>query len=170
EELVAGREALSQAQTQTQEAEFLTRTLEQDRSRFELSLRETYQLSMDEARASHGELTPDAEELARIKRRLEGMGAVNLAAPEEHAQLEERYQFLQTQQQDLLKAKDDLHQAIAKINATTREQFKTTFEAVRTNFRSLFTTLFQGGEADVDLTDEHNLMETGIEIFAQPPG
>ncbi len=98
------------------------------------------------------------------------MGPVNLAAPEEHAQLEERYQFLQTQQADLLKAKDDLHQAIAKINATTREQFKVTFEAVRKNFRMLFQTLFQGGEADVVLTDEHNLLETGIEIFAQPPG
>ena len=98
------------------------------------------------------------------------MGAVNLAAPEEHAQLEERYQFLQTQQQDLLTAKDDLHQAIAKINATTREQFKTTFEAVRTNFRTLFQTLFEGGEADVVMTDEHNLLETGVEIYAQPPG
>jgi chromosome segregation protein len=95
---------------------------------------------------------------------------VNLAAPEEHAQLEERYQFLQTQQADLLKAKDDLHQAIAKINATTREQFKATFEEVRKNFRMLFQTLFQGGEADVVLTDEHNLLESGIDIFAQPPG
>jgi chromosome segregation protein len=170
EELAAQRDALSQAQTQAQEAEFLARTLDQDRTRFELSLKETYQLSIDDARASHGEVAPDPEELARVKRRLEGMGAVNLAAPEEHAQLEERYQFLQAQQQDLLKAKDDLHQAIAKINATTREQFKTTFEAVRTNFRSLFQTLFQGGEADVVLTDEHNLLETGIEIFAQPPG
>ncbi len=169
-ELSADRDAVSQAQTEAQEAEFQARTLDQDRARFTLALRETYQLSMDEARASHGDVSPDSEELARIKRRLEGMGAVNLAAPEEHAQLEERYQFLQTQQQDLLKAKDDLHQAIAKINATTREQFKTTFEAVRTNFRSLFQTLFQGGEADVVLTDEHNLLETGIEIFAQPPG
>ena len=70
----------------------------------------------------------------------------------------------------LREAKDDLHQAIAKINATTREQFKTTFEAVRTNFRSLFQTLFQGGEADVVLSDEHNLLETGVEIYAQPPG
>jgi chromosome segregation protein len=170
EELAAGREELSQAQTQAQEAEFAARTLDQDRARFELALRETYQLSMAEARASHGEVTPDTEELARVKRRLEGMGAVNLAAPEEHAQLEERYQFLQTQQQDLLKAKDDLHQAIAKINATTREQFRATFEQVRANFRSLFTTLFQGGEADVVLTDEHNLLETGIEILVQPPG
>jgi chromosome segregation protein len=125
---------------------------------------------MEEARVSHGDVQPDAEELARVKRRLEGMGAVNLAAPEEHAQLEERYQFLLAQQADLLKAKDDLHQAIARINATTREQFKATFEQVRTHFRALYQTLFQGGESDLVLTDEHNLLETGIEIYAQPPG
>ena len=170
EELSVCRETLSQAMVQAQEAEFQARSLDQDRLRFEQSLRDTYQLSMDEARASHADVVPDPEELARVKRRLEAMGAVNLAAPEEHAQLEERYQFLLTQQQDLLKAKDDLHQAIAKINATTREQFKTTFEQVRTNFRRLFTTLFQGGEADLVLTDEHNLLESGIDILVQPPG
>ena len=156
--------------SQAQEAEFQARTLDQERLRLEASLRDTHQLSIEEARASHGEVAPDVEELARVKRRLENMGAVNLAAPEEHAQLEERYQFLLTQQQDLLKAKDDLHEAIGKINATTREQFKTTFEQVRTNFRALFNTLFQGGEADLVLTDEHNLLETGIEILVQPPG
>jgi len=170
EELAVCRETLSQAQVQAQEAEFQARSLDQDRLRFEQSLRDIYQLSMEDARVSHGEIEPDAEELARVKRRLEAMGAVNLAAPEEHAQLEERYQFLLTQQQDLLKAKDDLHQAITKINATTREQFKTTFEQVRANFRSLFTTLFQGGEADLVLTDEHNLLESGIDIHVQPPG
>ena len=170
DELTACRETLSQAMVQAQEAEFQARSLDQDRLRFEQSLRDTYQLSIEEARASHGEVAPDAEELARVKRRLEAMGAVNLAAPEEHAQLEERYQFLLTQQQDLLKAKDDLHQAITKINATTRDQFKTTFQQVRTNFRSLFTTLFQGGEADLVLTDEHNLLESGIDILVQPPG
>lgn len=164
------REALSKIQSLVQEAEFQSRILEQDRVRFEQALLETYQLSMEQAKASHADIAVDQEELSRLKRRLEGMGAVNLAAPEEHAQLEERYQFLQTQQQDLLKAKDDLHQAIAKINATTRDQFKATFDEVRKNFKKLYQTLFQGGEADVVLTDEHNLLESGIEIFAQPPG
>ena len=170
DELSACRESLTQAQTQAQEAEFQARTLDQERTRFEQSLRETYQLSIEEARATHGDIQPDPEELARVKKRLENMGAVNLAAPEEHAQLEERYQFLLTQQQDLLKAKEDLHKAIAEINGRTREQFKATFEQVRTNFRRLFQTLFQGGESDLILTDEHNLLETGIEIVVQPPG
>jgi chromosome segregation protein len=169
-DLATCRETLAAAQAAAQEAEFAVRMLDQERLRLEQSLLTTWQLTMEDARISHGEVTPDAEELARVKRRLDGMGAVNLAAPEEHAQLEERYQFLLTQQQDLLKAKDDLHQAISKINATTREQFKITFDLVRTNFRALFQTLFQGGESDLVLTDEQNILESGIEIFAQPPG
>ena len=164
------REQLSHAQARAQEAEFKARALEQDRQRLEQALQEMHQLSVDDAKAKFGEIPPNPEELARVRKRLENLGAVNLAAPEEHAQLEERYQFLLTQQQDLLKAKDDLHQAIAKINGTTREQFKTTFEQVRANFKQLYQTLFQGGEADVVLTDEHNLLETGVEIVAQPPG
>lgn len=169
-DIASARDLISQAQIQAQETEFRSRTLETETQRFEQSLRESYQLSIEEAQASHQTVEPNPEELARIKHRLESMGAVNLAAPEEHAQLEERYQFLLTQQQDLLKAKDDLHQAIAKINATTREQFKITFEQVRTNFRGLFQTLFQGGEADLLLTNEHDMLETGIDIVVQPPG
>jgi chromosome segregation protein len=165
------RQTVSQAQAQAQEAEFQTRTLEAEKIRFEQALLTSYQLSVDEARVQFGEITPpNAEELARVRRRLENLGSVNMAAPEEHAQLEERYQFLLTQQQDLLKAKDDLHQAITKINQTTREHFKTTFEQVRQNFRMLYQTLFQGGEADVILTDEQNLLESGIDIVACPPG
>src|SRR5258708_13755789 len=56
------------------------------------------------------------------------------------------------------------------MKAKRREKVKATFEQVRTNFRALYQTLFQGGESDLVLTDEHNLLETGIEIFAQPPG
>jgi chromosome segregation protein len=170
QQLSEKRQALSIGQTKAQEAEFQVRTLGQEKARMEQSLRESYQLSMEEAKVQYADVQPDAEELARVRRRLESLGAVNLAAPEEHAQLEERYQFLLTQQQDLLKAKDDLHQAIAKINATTREHFKATFEQVRSHFRMLYQTLFQGGEADLVLTDEHNLLETGIDMVAQPPG
>lgn len=164
------RDVYATEQSRAQEIEFQVRSLEQDRARVEQSLRDTYQLSVDEAQATYKDVQPAAEEVARLRRRLESLGAVNLAAPQEHAQLQERYDFLLTQQQDLLKAKDDLHQAIAKINATTREQFRTTFNQVRENFRNLYTTLFNGGEADVLLTDETNLQDTGVDIVAQPPG
>jgi chromosome segregation protein len=164
------REILATEQSRYQEIEFEVRTLEQNRQRVEQSLLEIYQLSVEEAGTHYGEIQPNAEEVARLRRRLDSLGPVNLAAPQEHAQLQERYDFLLTQQQDLLKAKDDLHQAIAKINATTREQFKTTFTQVRENFKGLFSTLFQGGEADLVLTDETNLLDTGVDIVAMPPG
>ena len=171
EQLIAQvRESLSTAQTSAQAADFEARTLEQDRVRLETALRDTFQLSVEDAWTAHAETAPDAEELARRKRRLENMGAVNLAAPEEYEQLTERYKFLETQQQDLLKAKQDLMEAITKINVTTLEHFKSTFEVVRSNFRSLYQTLFQGGEADLVLTDEKNLLDSGIDILAQPPG
>jgi len=98
------------------------------------------------------------------------MGSVNLAAPEEYTNIEERYNFLLTQQQDLLKARDDLKQVIVKINQTTLENFKKTFTLVRENFISIYQQLFEGGKADLILTDENNLLETGVDILAQPPG
>lgn len=170
EELSGLRDSLSDSQSKAQEAEFAARTLEQERQRLEQALLDGHQLLVEDARPTHGELAVNPEEMARIRRRLDVLGAVNLAAPEEQQQLSERYQFLLTQQQDLLKAKDDLHQAIAKINATTREHFRATFDQVRANFKTLYQTLFQGGEADVILTDESNLAETGVDILAQPPG
>jgi chromosome segregation protein len=168
--LSESREILATEQSRVQEIEFQVRSIEADKARVEQSLKDTYQMSVDEAKTSYTDVQPNSEEVTRLRRRLESLGPVNLAAPQEHAQLQERYDFLLTQQQDLLKAKDDLHQAIAKINATTRDQFKTTFTQVRENFKSLFTTLFQGGEADLVLTDESNLLETGIDMVAQPPG
>src|SRR5262249_22732473 len=85
-------------------------------------------------------------------------------------ELVEKNTFLVNQQNDLLKAKDDLKQVIAKINSTTREHFRETFEKVRQNFRQLYSTLFRGGEADLRFTDESDILNTGVDIFCQPPG
>jgi chromosome segregation protein len=112
----------------------------------------------------------DPEELDRLKKRVTNIGPINLAAPQEHAELSEKNTFLVTQQNDLLKAKEDLKQVIAKINATTRDHFRETFVQVRENFRSLYSKLFQGGEADLRFTDETDILNTGIDIFCQPPG
>jgi chromosome segregation protein len=98
------------------------------------------------------------------------IGPINLAAPQEYDELVEKNTFLTNQQADLLKAKDDLKQVIAKINATTRDHFKETFDKVRENFRALYSRLFQGGEADLRFTDETDILNTGIDIFCQPPG
>ncbi|MEI8217730.1 MAG: hypothetical protein WCG51_01610, partial [Elusimicrobiota bacterium] len=144
---------------------------------FELKLQSSQQRLSEEYSAVYEELKTEflalavnEEEVTRLKRKIDAMGAVNLAAPEEYTALEERYNFLLTQQQDLLKAKEDMLEVIAKINHTTRDHFKQTFDKVRENFRILYHQLFEGGEADLVLTDESNLLETGVEIMAQPPG
>jgi chromosome segregation protein len=112
----------------------------------------------------------ETEEIAKIKRKMESLGSVNLAAQEEYDSLEQRYNFLLEQQQDLLKAKNDLHEVIKKINHSTIENFKNTFDIVRENFKQIYRKLFGGGEADLMFTDENNLLESGVDIYAQPPG
>ncbi|MFA5858992.1 MAG: chromosome segregation protein SMC [Elusimicrobiota bacterium] len=106
----------------------------------------------------------------KLRKRVDSFGNVNLAAPEEYENLNSRYTFLEAQRQDLVKAKSDLQEIIFKINTTTKEKFKETFDSVRGHFVNIYRTLFEGGEADLVLTNEENLLETGIEIKACPPG
>ena len=117
---------------------------------------------------------PDAETLettiGEIRARLESMGPVNLVAIEEHRELEERYAFLTQQQEDLVNAKQQLMDMIRKINATTTELFTTTFNAVNEHFQEMFKRLFGGGTARLVLVDEQDVLESGIEIIARPPG
>jgi len=108
-----------------------------------------------------------AEELRRLIHR---MGEVNPAALEEYKEVETRFSFLTNQEADLVLALDKLEQTIAKINSEYRRQFKDTFENVAKIFHELFPQLFGGGKATLVLSDENNLLETGVEIIAQPPG
>jgi chromosome segregation protein len=108
-----------------------------------------------------------AEEL---KDTLQRMGDVNLTAIEEFKELEERHSFLANQEGDLIEALDSLEKTIAKINATYRKEFKQTFDAANLKFQEVFPRLFRGGKAMLVLTDEANLLETGVDIVAQPPG
>jgi chromosome segregation protein len=146
------------------------RSFELQSQNLSVRLQEDYAHTIAEVSEEFATTAVNEEEIARLKRRIEALGAVNLAAPEEYAALEERYNFLLTQQQDLFKAKEDLHQVITKINQNTRENFRKTYDQVRENFKSLYRQLFEGGEADLMLTDENNLLESGVDIWAQPPG
>jgi chromosome segregation protein len=110
------------------------------------------------------------EEIMTLREKLDSMGPVNLAAIEEQSELNERFDFLAHQQQDLLSAKDSLHKAIHKINRTARKLFVETFEEVKREFKDYFKLLFGSGDADVILTDEEDVLESGIEIIARPPG
>lgn len=134
------------------------------------NLFESWNITPEEAQLNYGSKTVDYERVKMMRKRIENMGAVNMTAPEEYDALTERHNFLRTQIGDLENAKKDLKSAINKINQTTRENFKYTFEQVRTHFKNIYQTLFRGGECDLVLTQPENLLETGIEIYAQPPG
>jgi chromosome segregation protein len=98
------------------------------------------------------------------------MGAVNLVAIEEYAELKQRFDFLNAQSTDLTTAKADLLKAIDEINQTSQKQFELTFEQIRKNFEYTFHTLFGGGRAALELVAAEDVLESGIEIVAQPPG
>jgi len=108
-------------------------------------------------------------ELAQLKEKLARLGAVNLLAVEDYRKSRERLQFLTTQRDDLVKAREELLEAIEKINVTASSLFMETFEKVRRNFKETFATLFKDGEAELSLVGDDPL-EAEIEIQARPGG
>ena len=113
----------------------------------------------------------DASKTVRLlKQQIEQMGAVNLMAIEEYDKVQERFEFLTIQQQDLLDAKKNLEDTITEMDTEVTSRFKQTFDAISSQFQQTFPRLFGGGRATLELTDPTNLLETGIEIIAQPPG
>jgi chromosome segregation protein len=108
--------------------------------------------------------------IAELRTQLDNMGPVNLDAVHEYDELEERYRFLEAQNNDLTNSRRELLDVIAQINSTTRKLFSETFAQVRINFREMFGELFGGGRADLSLLDESDPLNCGIEISAKPPG
>ena len=110
------------------------------------------------------------EKILNIKEEIKSLGFVNLLAIEEYKKVNERYTFLESQETELLNAKDTLNQMINEIDNYVETEFKKTFYEVNTHFKEIFKKFFRGGEAELILTDPDNLLETGIEINATPPG
>ena len=108
--------------------------------------------------------------LKELRGLLDRMGDVNLTAIEESEELQKRYDFLSSQKADLESAIARLESAIEKINRASRKRFREVFDAVNTKFQEVFPHLFRGGRAALALTDESDLLETGVEIVANPPG
>ncbi|MEA1950300.1 MAG: chromosome segregation protein SMC, partial [Planctomycetota bacterium] len=138
-------------------------------------LREDYGIELAEL-----ELEPDEEEqrhreevqaeIDDLRRKINNLGNVNLEALAELNDLDTRYQTLATQHKDLADAKSELLRIIEKINSDSRRLFAETLETVRGHFQTLFRDLFGGGQADIILEDEEDILESGIEIVARPPG
>ncbi len=131
-----------------------------------------YKIDLDTVEMEFSQIDSQAFllEIEALKGKLNSCGTVNLVAIEEYDELKKRYDFLIQQQSDLTTAKASLHQAILKINRTTRQMFLETFEKVRVEFRNYFRLLFGGGDAQLYLVDENDPLESGIEIICRPPG
>jgi chromosome segregation protein len=111
-----------------------------------------------------------AQQTGVLQKRLDEIGPVNLVAIEEYEETEQRYQFLSKQHDDLVSAKAQLLEIINRINVQTRQMFSETFEKIRGNFRAMFVEVFGGGKADLILSNDGDVLESGIDIVARPPG
>lgn len=116
------------------------------------------------------DFSPIEDEVRELRERINAMGAVNLVAIEEYAELKERYDFLKTQTDDLWASKNALVADIDEINATSQKLFSETFEQIRKNFAFTFQKIFGGGTADLRLVESEDVLDSGIEIVARPAG
>ncbi len=138
-----------------------------------LTLNEEYTMTYEKA-LSEVDTNIDIEttrlQVSKLKSLIKELGEVNLGSISEFERINERYTFLATQQDDLVKSIEELKTAILSLDEIMKERFKETFEKVNTEFQKVFRILFRGGEGHLELTDKDNLLETGVEIIAQPPG
>ncbi|MBX7073217.1 MAG: chromosome segregation protein SMC [Pirellulales bacterium] len=175
EDAQALRAKLRDCEVETHRLELARRELELERLALANRLRDDYQVELSEFT---GEIdTPDERsreeidgEIAELRRKINSIGAVNLDALAELDELESRHQNLTSQFQDLAQAKSSLEQIIGKINGDSRRLLAETFETVRGHFQELFAKLFGGGHADIVLEAGVDILESGIEIVARPPG
>ena len=138
-----------------------------------LTLNEEYTMTYEKA-LSEVDTNIDIEttrlQVSKLKSLIKELGEVNLGSISEFERINERYTFLTTQQDDLVKSIEELKTAILSLDEIMKERFKETFEKVNTEFQKVFRILFRGGEGHLELTDKDNLLETGVEIIAQHPG
>ena len=138
-------------------------------------IHDKYQVSIDALPPlMNGEQAMDEidllDSIEKLKAELSGMGAVNLKAIEAYEEHKKRHDFLIAQRDDVQQSMQATVQVIQKINQTSREVFLETFEQVQTNFQEVFTQLFGGGETELLLTDPSDVLDSGIDIIARPPG
>ncbi len=110
------------------------------------------------------------DRLQDLRGRLKDLGSVNLMAPEEYSEVKERYDFLSGQLADLEKAREDLRRITEEIRIESAELFLDTYNKIKKNFHNMFRRLFGGGRGELRLVDPDHVLESGIEIYAQPPG
>ena len=132
-----------------------------------------YEMTYDRAKKEYSlDIEPDDARLKvnTFKSNIKRIGMVNLDSIEEYQRVNTRYEFLTNQKEDLLKAEDALLEIMNEMDEVMKEEFKTTFEKIREEFQKVFKELFIGGHADLKLTNPDDLLTTGVDIVASPPG
>jgi len=161
------REKINTAKLEQSEIRFrMNNLVEVVREKFNLNLLEIYKAYIQEG---FSELET-RDELERKKKWKENMGEVNLTAIQEHEALKERRDFMTTQREDLLNSIESLEKAIRKINRTSLEKFRETFDDVDRKLKSVFPILFNGGTAGLRLIDPEKPLESGVLVEVRPPG
>ncbi|MCL1630892.1 chromosome segregation protein SMC [Sporolactobacillus sp. CPB3-1] len=167
------RSALEQISTELQEKKVVLGRLDVQLDHLLNTLREEYGLTVEAARDQH-KLNMDVADARKkvklIKRAIEELGTVNLGAIEEYETVSERQQFLSAQRADLLKARETLAHVMSEMDEVVEKRFIDTFNKIRTHFQNVFRELFGGGRADLQLIDPDQLLTSGVEILAEPPG
>jgi chromosome segregation protein len=144
----------------------ITNLYENFQERYSRDLTE-YESRMYEIRREMREIRETA---SSIRSKLQNLGNVNLMAPEEYAEVKERFEFLSGQLEDLQKARQDLLKVTSEIQRESEELFSETYNKIRKNFHTMFRRLFGGGRAELRLTNDDDVLASGIDILAQPPG
>ena len=137
------------------------------------TLSETYSMTYEKAKENYKldiDFSVAKNEVNKLKRKLKEIGPVNLSAPEEFTEVNTRYEFLQNQMNDLENAENTLLEIIDEMDKVMINDFSNTFKTISINFSETFKELFNGGHAELKLTEPNNILETGIDIIASPPG
>ncbi len=176
-------EQLRQLHADREEAMGVRGKIEIEKTRLESDLEHLERSSQEEFHTSLSELIADVQDTEwerdyqevqqthdRLRELIENFGAINMRALEEYKELEQRYQFLNGQRLDIEKSIADTQKAISEINRRSVEQFDDAFQSIRKHFQEVFQILFGGGQCDLRLLDEGDVLESGIDIIAQPPG
>jgi len=180
QEITNKDERLSQLNIEQKETMSLKTKVEVEKNRAEILLdnrlhylQEDYHLTFEAAEFKYPAVEKSAEmkqEIQGLRRRIDNLGPVNLNAIELYQQVKERHEFLTSQRDDLLAAKDQLFDTMSEMDEEVKARFKEVFEGIRQKFKVVFPNMFGGGRAELVLTDPTDLLNTGIEIEAQPPG
>jgi chromosome segregation protein len=177
EQIRARREQMTAMQAQQHKVEVTATKLRHERQTLAERMKDDYGIDLKTAEAAAGQdadSVADREgvekEIAQLRDQINHIGAINLEALDELDQIEARFEKLSGQYRDLVDAKESLERIVQRINVDSRQLFLATLETIRGHFQELFRRMFGGGEADIIVDEAGDILESGIEIIAKPPG